>query len=70
MAVIQSSVVIAKLIRDLLIVPGTGFHCIGCTGVSRTKDNADIAVTADIAGNWMGRVLSFQLDVWTDAYHA
>lgn len=54
MAVTQSSVVIAKLIRDLLIVPGTGFHCIGCTGVSRTETNADIAGTADIAGNWMG----------------
>jgi hypothetical protein len=33
-------------------------------------NNASIAVTADIAGNWMGRVLSFQFDVWTDAYHS
>jgi hypothetical protein len=25
---------------------------------------------AGVVGNWMGRVLSFQLDVWTDAYHS
>jgi hypothetical protein len=31
-------VVIAKLTRDLPIVPGTVFHCIGCTGVFRIRN--------------------------------